>query len=242
MSIADLCGCIPRVEGDFSKCFGDGHVKTYMDHGIEKLPRSEWQDFAGIPDEYAYHTFSQLSTMCSSNALAALMMGVRAVNGQSRTVLAPEDLFDAVGGRPGRGTSLGDNLNVVMNRGILTRATIPRKWPVRRPKGSATESEQNVIKEAIDLNGDWEMGVTALHLGLPLYGGLIWPGPRGGGHAIPIFNFRKSKMRTPNTWGKKRPWDELTERQCSAFKRFGLYAILVVSSGPADTQPVAPIK
>lgn len=239
-------GCLPRREGACSREFGDGWFPTLLDKGIELLPRSEWKQNAGIPDSFTQHIFSQLSTMCTSNGLVQGMMIARAFAGMPYERLSPEDVFDQIS-RPGRGSSLGDNIRVAMDVGVRTRVQVPRdEWPVKRRSGWREDAYQNRIIEAVDLGGDriFDAVVTALHRCHPVLIGVTWPGGRQG-HGVIATRYVNGKLRGPNSWGVDsgdQGFYELTERQCASMPSYGAFIIRVVSEADHYPQPPRPVE
>jgi hypothetical protein len=238
-------GCLPRFEGLCSQEFGDGYFPTYLDKGIDLLPRSEWKQDIGIPDSFAKYIFSQLSTMCTSNGLVQGMMIARSFAGMPYEILSPGDVFAHIS-RPGQGSSLGDNIRVAMDIGVRTREQVPQDWPVKRLAGWREDAYQNRIIEAVDLGSDkiFDAVVTALHRCHPVLIGVTWPGGRQG-HGVIATRYVNGKIRGPNSWGVDsgdKGFYELTERQCASMPYYGAFIIRVVSEADHYPQPPIPVE
>lgn len=229
-------GCLPRDRGRFSRAFGDGDIPTYIDKGIDLLPRSQWRDDVGIADKKVEYIYGQLDGMCTSNGTVQAMMICRALAGLPYEVLSAEDLYDHVG-RWGTGSALGDNIDAAMRIGVRTQEQCPKEWPVGRPSGWELQAAQNKILEAFDYGGIFDAVVTGLHYRIPSLIGVTWPG--GGGHAIACTRFVNGKLRGPNSWGNwgDNGFYELTERQCASMRSYGALGVRVVSEADKYQDP-----
>ena len=229
-------GCLPRDEGVFAKCYGDGDIPTFVDEHIDIIPRADWEDDIGC-EHFVDQIFDQLDGMCASNAAVSALMVSRAIAGQKDVLLAPNDVYDHVG-RWNTGSTIGDNLRALIDIGVRTREQQPRKWPVQREPGWEKDARQYRIHEAIDLKGNFDAVVTAIHLRFSVVIGLRWPG--GGGHAVCVTRFRNGKLRGPNSWGAHWNGDgffELSESQCESMPRYGAFAIRAATESDADENP-----
>ncbi|KKK63061.1 hypothetical protein LCGC14_2998090, partial [marine sediment metagenome] len=222
-------GANERASGEFAKCFGDGDIATYVDKGIELLPRDQWVDGTGV-DDFVEWIRKQLDGMCASNGAVSALEIARAIAGQKLIRLSAEDLYDHVG-RWGTGSTLGDNIRTLSEIGVRTQEQAPtgrNNWLPSRSGDWKADARQNRIHEAIDLGGNFEAVVTALHLRYVCFIGLSWPG--GGGHAVCCTSYNNGNLRGPNSWGASygdKGFYKLTERECvrGRMKSFGAFAI-----------------
>ncbi len=238
-------GANERASGEFGKCFNDGDIATYVDRGIELLPRDQWVDGTGV-DDFCKRIRSQIDGFCASNAAVSCLEIARAIAGQKDIMLSANDLYSHVG-RWGTGSSLGDNIRVLSTIGVRTEAQAPsdrNNWPPTRSPGWQSDSEQHRMHEGIDLGGTFEAVVTSLHKPYVNLIGLAWPG--GGGHAVCCTSVVKRngvwKLRGPNSWGKQygdNGFYELTERECfrGRMKSFGAFAFRAATESDEDANP-----
>ena len=226
-------GLLPRTTK-----FGDGTFPCYAER-FGLLPRDEWQPVS--MSRHVWHIFSQLSTMCTSNAGSEAMMVERAFRGREEIVVSPEWLH-RMRSEWGQGASLDEVLRVLISHGTVSRenffkADDWKEW-VEQPEPTP-EAHRFKLLEAIDLGADFDAVATAIRLRKPCVIGVRWPGTRGGGHAVCVTELAeyargKWSLRGPNSWGAD--WNEngffsLTEKQCGDFRQFGAWCVGVSVCG-----------
>jgi len=241
-------GLLQRDKSAFNACYGDGDIPTIADKGIKLIPRTRWVNKIGV-GEHVWWMYDQLDGMCASNGAAQCMMVLRNQARLPKIALSPEELYRHVG-RWGTGSTLQENIRMLMREGIATRATMKRMWPYTRqdiPSDLDEERKQFILLEAFDLGGSFEALVTALHKRMVCYIGLDWP--RLGPHAVCCTDWVDGHIEGPNSWMKKEGprdgktgWYSLSEK---TYKRarptvFGSYAFRVITEADNDPQPPTP--
>jgi len=229
--------------------YGDGTFPCYEARDDMRLIlREDWKQVS--LNRHVPLIYSQFDGMCTSNAACMTMMVERSLrNRGSNPILSPEYLY-YLHSQWGTGSTLGENLRALVDKGTLTHAIAGRdgKSP---PEDHKVLAQANRVLEFVDLNADFDAVASALQRRRPCVVGVRWPG--GGGHAVCATELVRDgnvwAIRGPNSWGEswgERPeytpaeeawlsirareqldggWFTLTERQCSDFKTFGCWAV-----------------
>ncbi len=247
-------GAVRRSEGEFSCRAGDGDIPTIdqvSDDTLRTLPRSEWQDEVGM-GEYVKKVKSQLDGHCTSNASSSLIEVSREMYGLPFVELSPEYLYHCiVGARWGAGSTLGDNIRGLMESGVCRRELCPQEARPRNTQERIADAKNFMVLEAIDLDGDFDNVVSAIHQRYPVIIGINWPG--GGGHCVLNTDWQKTsggsrqvtgKVLGPNSWGNYNGtggFFDLTERQANnRLGSFGAFAVRATTEAADDPVPPEP--
>ena len=201
-----MFGALPRTDS----AYGDGRFPKYEDR-FELMPRDKWQPVS--LNRHVRTVFGQLDGMCTSNGAAGLVEIDRSFRGRPHVPLSPEHLY-GLHSTWGTGSTLGENLEALVNTGVCSREMIPqdkwrpREWPkerIWRPNAA-----ENKVLEFIDCNASFDALVTGLqtdHAGLV---GVNWDGDPRSGHAVAVTQYIKEGgrhgIRGPNSWMEE--WGE----------------------------------
>lgn len=107
---------------------------------------------------------------CASSAATYAVEKARHIRGQRRIELSDDYLYSLVNDGRDQGSTLGENMRAITNRGIATRATIG-EGQINRRRHNTAKGDKEALRfrshEAFTVNSEQEM-VTALANGIPV--------------------------------------------------------------------------